>query len=309
MAPEPGQLHEILERFDPFAPRSGSSARSQLGRYLLLDVFTDVALQGNQLAVFLDARGLEQREMQRLALELGLSETVFVLAPEHGGDARVRIFTPRTELPFAGHPVLGSAIVLGQALGLERLTLETAAAQVPVRLRREAGRVVGGWMDQPIPTWQPYAQARELLDALGLERSGLPVEIYDNGPKMVYVELADERALAALAPDLIALGSLGALGVNCFAGAGAGWKNRMFAPGLGVSEDPATGSAAGPLALHLARHGRIGFGRQIEISQGVEIGRPSHLSAVAEGSAERVERVAVGGSAVVVASAEIVLRP
>ena len=107
--------------------------------------------------------------------------------------------------------------------------------------------------------------------------------------------------MAGLRPDLAALRALGAIGVNCFAGEGRRWKTRMFAPALGVPEDPATGSAAGPLAVHLARHGRISFGEQIEISQGAEINRPSTLYASAHGSKDRLERVEVGGSAVVVA--------
>jgi trans-2,3-dihydro-3-hydroxyanthranilate isomerase len=108
-----------------------------------------------------------------------------------------------------------------------------------------------------------------------------------------------------LQPDVAALARLrGVMGTNCFAGSGTRWKTRMFAPGGGVPEDPATGSAAGPLAVHLARHGRVGFGEEIEISQGAEIGRPSTLYATAEGSTEQIERVEVGGSAVVVARGE-----
>jgi trans-2,3-dihydro-3-hydroxyanthranilate isomerase len=110
--------------------------------------------------------------------------------------------------------------------------------------------------------------------------------------------------VAGLRPDFGALGPLGEIGVSCFAGAGAHWKTRVFAPGLGVQEDPATGSAAGPLAVHLARHGRIGFGQRIEIRQGAEIGRPSVLHAQVEGSADRVRRVRVGGQAVLVARGE-----
>jgi trans-2,3-dihydro-3-hydroxyanthranilate isomerase len=117
----------------------------------------------------------------------------------------------------------------------------------------------------------------------------------------VYVALPDEAAVAGLRPDTGALAGLGEIGVSCFAGEGRRWKTRMFAPGLGVPEDPATGSAAGPLAVHLARHGRTGFGEEIEIRQGAEIGRPSVLYATAEGSAQRIDRVLVGGSAVVVA--------
>ncbi len=276
-------------------------------RYVLLDVFTDTALEGNPLAVFPDAAELPEREMQPLARELNLSETVFVLPAQQGGDARVRIFTPAAELPFAGHPVLGSAIVVGTELGREQVTLETGAGLVPVTLADLAGPVASGWMRQPIPSWGPYAREAELLDALGVQRSGLPVEVYVNGPKHLYVELADEDTVASLSPDLRALGELGAVGVSCFAGTGLRWKTRVFAPALGVSEDPATGSAAGPLAVHLARHGRIAFDQEIEIAQGAEVGRPSLLRARVLGAPEEIERVEVGGSAVVVARGEFQL--
>jgi trans-2,3-dihydro-3-hydroxyanthranilate isomerase len=162
-------------------------------------------------------------------------------------------------------------------------------------------------MRQPIPTWGPYEHEAELLAALGVERSGLPVEAYVNGPTHLSVELADEDALVALAPDMRALNALGEIGVSCFAGSGGRWKTRVFAPGLGVAEDPATGSAAGPLAVHLARHGRIGFGEEIEIRQGAEVGRPSLLLARTVGSEDSIERVEVGGSAVIVARGEFLL--
>jgi trans-2,3-dihydro-3-hydroxyanthranilate isomerase len=276
-------------------------------RYVLLDVFTDTALEGNQLAVFPQAPELRAHAMQRLARELNLSETVFVRPPEQGGDAHVRIFTPAAELPFAGHPVLGSAIVVGGELGLEQVTLETGAGAVPVVLKSVSARVSSGWMRQPVPTWGAYAREAELLAALGVERSGLPVEAYVNGPTHLSVELADEAAVVALTPDMRALNALGEVGVSCFAGAGGRWKTRVFAPGLGVAEDPATGSAAGPLAVHLARHGRIGFGEEIEIRQGAEVGRPSLLLARAAGSGDAIERVEVGGSAVIVARGEFLL--
>jgi trans-2,3-dihydro-3-hydroxyanthranilate isomerase len=138
-----------------------------------------------------------------------------------------------------------------------------------------------------------------------VERSGLPVERYELGPGHVYVELESPDAVARLAPDLGALAAATNDGVNCFAQVeGSRWKTRMFAPNHGVAEDPATGSAAGPLALHLARHGRTAFGEQIELAQGAEIGRPSTLYASAHGDADRVDRVEVGGAAVVVARGE-----
>jgi trans-2,3-dihydro-3-hydroxyanthranilate isomerase len=278
-------------------------------RYVVADVFTDTPLAGNQLAVFTDARGLDDETMQRLAREMNFSESVFVLPSESDGDALMRIFTPTDEVPFAGHPTLGTAFVLAGPMQMQVIRLETKSGTVPVALEREEDRIVFGRMEQPLPTWEPYEDEASLLAGLGLERSELPVELYDNGMHHVYVALASEDEVAALTPDLSAFADAPAvLGINCFAGSGTRWKTRMFSPSAGFLEDPATGSAAGPLAVHLARHGRIGFGEEIEISQGAEIGRPSTLYARADGSAEQLERVEVGGSAVIVARGEFRLR-
>jgi trans-2,3-dihydro-3-hydroxyanthranilate isomerase len=277
-------------------------------RYVVCDVFTDRPLTGNQLAVFTDGREVDDGLMQDLAREMSFSETVFVLPAEQGGHARIRIFTPATEVPFAGHPTLGSAFVLAGPLQLETIRLETGSGIVPVWLEREDARLVFGRMEQPLPTVEPYRDEAALLAALGVERSELPVEVYDNGIAHVFVALESEDAVGALRPDFGRLARLpAALGVNCFAGSGTRWKTRMFAPGSGVDEDPATGSAAGPLAAHLARHGQIGFGEEIEISQGTELNRPSTLYARVDGSPERLERVEVGGSAVIVARGEFKL--
>jgi trans-2,3-dihydro-3-hydroxyanthranilate isomerase len=278
--------------------------------YVVLDVFTAVALHGNPVAVFTDAAGLSDDVMQRAARELNLSETVFLFdddegTPDGAVDARARIFTPAVELPFAGHPVLGTAFVVGAWTGAEEVRLRTGAGVVPITLRRQGGEIVFGEMSQPIPRWEPFARAADLLAALGVERAALPVEVYDNGPHHVMVAVDDPEIVAGLHPNLEALRALGAVGVSCFAMTDErGVATRMFAPALGVAEDPATGSAAGPLALHLCRHGRIGFGDWIEIRQGVEIGRPSILHAMAAGSPAAVTRVAVGGCAVVVARGE-----
>jgi trans-2,3-dihydro-3-hydroxyanthranilate isomerase len=273
-------------------------------RYVIADVFTDVPLEGNQVAVFSDGTGLSDEVMQRTARELNLSETVFLLPAQDGADVRARIFTPVAELPFAGHPVLGTAFVLAEGRDTSMVRLETGVGIIPIALTRDGDRVVYGEMDQQVPTTEPFERVDELLGALGVERSLLPPAVYRNGPLFAYVALDSEAAVAALAPDLRALAAFGQLGVNCFAGQGTRFKTRMFAPGLGVAEDPATGSAAGPLALHLARHGWSEFGAQIEIRQGAEIGRPSVIHARVEGSADHVTRIAVGGSAVIVARGE-----
>ena len=276
-------------------------------RYVVCDVFTDTALTGNQLAVFTDARDLPEGLLQELAREMNFSETVFVY-PSDAGHARIRIFTPSAELPFAGHPTLGSAFVLAGPLQLDEIALETGRGVVPVRLEREGARIVFGRMEQPIPTVEPYGDEAALFTALGIVRSELPVELYDNGLANVYVTLPTPADVAALRPDFGRLVELPTLiHVSCIAGSGDAWKTRMFAPGNGVAEDAATGSAAGPLALHLVRHGLIAFGDEIEITQGVEINRPSKLYARVGGSADRVEKVEVGGSAVVVARGEFQL--
>lgn len=274
-------------------------------RYTIVDVFADRPLEGNALGVFLDGAGLSERLMQRTARELNLSETVFVLPASGDGDARVRIFTPASELPFAGHPVLGTAFVLGRRSGAPRVRLETAAGVLGVELRRQDGEVAFGEMEQPLPEAEPPPDESALLAALGLERSELPIRAYRNGPVHVYVALPSVAAVETLRPDLGGLAELGPqLGFSCFARAGSSFRTRMFAPALGVAEDPATGSAAGPLAAHLARYGWIGYGETIEIRQGEEIGRPSLMRVRVEGDDDCLERVLVGGSAVIVAEGE-----
>jgi trans-2,3-dihydro-3-hydroxyanthranilate isomerase len=277
---------------------------------VICDVFTDVPLAGNQLCVFTDAREIPEALLQPIAREINFSETVFVYPTPSDAHVRIRIFTPSNELPFAGHPVLGTAFVLAGPMQLLEIRLETGMGIIPVTLERERDRLVFGRMSQPVPEIAPFGHERELLAALGVGGSELPVERYDNGVPHVYVALPSEADVATLRPDLGALESLAhadaaIVGFNCFAGAGSRWKTRMFAPADGVAEDPATGSAAGPLACHLARHGLIGFGEEIEISQGAEIGRPSTLFALVEGTAGRIERVEVGGCAVTVARGEL----
>ena len=270
-------------------------------RYVVADVFTETPLTGNQLAVFTDARGLDGETMQALALEIGFSETVFVLPPERGGTARMRIFNPREEMPFAGHPVLGTAFVLGAPLQRGVIVLETGAGTVPVTLERDgSGAIVFGRMSQPVPKILA-ADAGVVLAALAVEEAELPVELYDNGALHYVVVLPSTETVSALRPDLGAVSALRVTGLNAVAGSGARWRSRMF---WASGEDAATGSAAGPIACHLARHGRIAWGEEIVLEQGVEMGRPSLLHARAEGGDGTIEAVEVGGSAVVVARGE-----
>jgi trans-2,3-dihydro-3-hydroxyanthranilate isomerase len=173
---------------------------------------------------------------------------------------------------------------------------------VPVELDRdESGALVFGRMQQPAPTIRAVDEEGALFAALGAGGSELPVELYDNGAAHILVTLPDADAVSALAPDRAAIARFGVTGVNCFAAEGKRWRNRMFWAG---GEDAATGSAAGPIACHLCRNGLAGWGDWIEISQGVEIGRPSTLFARADGEDDRIDRVFCGGRAVVVARGE-----
>jgi len=286
--------------------------------YRLCDVFTDRALAGNALAVFTRAEGLDTDTMQQLAREMNLSESAFVILPDTlVSYIQLRIFTPTQELPFAGHPTLGAAFVLAEerpALG-DVINLTTQRWTSTVELSPVGAAPRFGWMTQPLPLIRPYEQRERVLAALGIPRATLPIELYDNGPHYVLVELDDAAVLSRLRPDMGELAALGSIAVTVTvrlaAGAGAGdggrWKTRVFAPGEGIPEDPATGAAAGPTALHLARHGRIAFGDTIVIEQGAEVGRPSTLHARVFGSGELLERVEVGGYAVVIGRGEITL--
>jgi len=275
--------------------------------YSVVDVFTKRPLSGNPVAVFPDARGLGECEMQRIARELNLSETTFVFPSYSNADYHVRIFTPVNELPFAGHPTLGTVFALAQSSACNSLRLETGMGVIRFTLERTVdGDLVSAQMAQPIPTWSHYEHELEVLKALELEASELPVEVYSNGPRHVFVGLKNVACLAAIRPDLRVLVELPDVAINCFAGNGLNWSMRMFSPAYGVSEDAATGSAAGPLALHLIRHGKLGFGQTIKISQGSDIGRPSLMHAQVSGSMGEIGPIYVSGSAVVVARGRLI---
>ena len=286
--------------------------------FTICDVFTHRPLAGNQLAVFSQAADIPEVLLQPIARELNFSETVYLYPASSGGHARMRIFTPNSELRFAGHPIIGAAVVLGAERDEREIVLETGAGSVPVSLTPKEGRYISGRMRQPVPTISPWRNPESLLMALGTTRSTLPVEIYDNGMVHVYVGFESRDQVRALHPDPYDLATIArergmpTIGIVCFAGEGTAWKSRMFSPAAGVAEDAATGSAAGPLACHLFRFGKIEAGVEIEIRQGREIGRPSVLHTTVFGYPDRIERVEVSGGAVIVARGEFyedVLRP
>jgi trans-2,3-dihydro-3-hydroxyanthranilate isomerase len=280
-------------------------------RYTLCDVFTERPLAGNPLCVFTDARALDAATMQALAREMNLSETVFVLPPERGGHARLRIFTPSVELPFAGHPTLGAAFVLGGPMESVGLRLELPVGVVDVKLEREGARIAFGWLTSPPALPLAVENGPRILEALGT--SATELFAYQNGPELVFVELPNEGAVSALSPNLSALAHATQAGVFVFFFDGKVCRARCFVPGKGVHEDPATGSAVGALCAHLAGRERLRPGDVLRVEQGVEMGRPSTLYArmvagsAVPGSVIPASTVEVGGSARVVARGQFVI--
>ena len=240
--------------------------------YTVVDVFTDTALAGNPLAVFTNAAGVEPELMQRLARELNLSETVFVLPAGREATARIRIFTPRRELPFAGHPIIGTTFVLARSAPLGEVRLLTGVGPVDVAVERQGGFVRRCIMTQPEPIFDAGPDGRTVAAALGVDPIGDAVRA-TNGPVTLLVPVA---ALDDLTPPTErGVEQLGVTTVCAYTPpVRAVVDCRVFAPGVGVPEDPATGSAAGPLGVHLLRQGLVEPG-MLEVRQGRAMGRPS----------------------------------
>ena len=315
------------------ADRLGSFVREY--RFLQADVFTDRAFAGNPLAIVTDAEGLSGEEMQRIAAEMNLSETAFVLRPtDVQALCRLRIFTPRSELPLAGHPVVGTCFVLakrgelglGEALrnlgtGVHRIHQECGAGVLPVDIR-----VLDGGVEQVVMTQAPPRFFSEFRDraALGaclglgadeLLPDGAPAQVVSTALPQLMVPVRSLRSIERLELDPISTRALlnrEEIGSDCMmvfstqcVHEESAAHARMFAPGLGVPEDPATGSAAGALGAWLVRHGLAGRRDQdpvrLVIEQGYEIGRPSSIHVEVEREDDRPSLVRVGGQAVEVA--------
>ncbi len=292
-------------------------------RYLHLDVFTDHLFSGNQLAVLIDARGLSSETMQAVAKEMNFSETTFILPAERPDtDARMRIFTPGDELPMAGHPTIGSTFALAHSGMIgperERFVFGLGVGPVPVTLAWRNGDLSFAWMTQGDPVFSdPVADPGGAAAMLGLQPpavtgTGLPVQVVSCGVPFLLVPLATRRAVdsAVLEPAafnaFFAKAGIAPLPVFLFSAEPGGDKataySRMFAPTLGVFEDPATGSASGPLGCYLVRHKMVAPGKAGAMLslQGVQMGRPSHIHMAVATDGGTITNVRVGGEAVVV---------
>jgi trans-2,3-dihydro-3-hydroxyanthranilate isomerase len=288
-------------------------------RYLLVDVFTDQPFGGNQLAVLVDGSEVPEALMQRIARELNLSETTYVLPPEDPQNlCRLRIFTPLEELPMAGHPTVGSAFALaadGRFTAPATIRFEEGVGVIPVEVQTDGDRLSGAVMVQPLPEFGPrFPEPERIAEMLTLEAGdlvpGLPIEVISCGLPFLYVPLASLAAVerAKLRLDLweTVLGGFASRHVYLFSretlSDEATVHARMFAPAAGVPEDPATGSASGPLGCYLVRHGLVAAGERVAIvcEQGVEIGRPSRVEVEISGDRDSIHEVRVGGGCVLV---------
>ena len=293
-------------------------------RFVILDVFTDEAFGGNPLAVVLDANGLKPDTMQAIAAEFGYSETSFIVPPSNPAHHnRVRIFTPRSEVPFAGHPTIGTALVLawqGCVREGELLLLEEKAGLVATQLEWVNSRAARAVLTAPeAPSAGKAADPDAVAATLGLERdqlvtdAGLPADA-SCGLPFLLVELTDRLALeaATLTRSIEGLSPAATEGIYLFVAAGedeeVDLRARMYAPGHGIPEDPATGSAAAALAGHLASRPGLEDGWHAwRIAQGEEMGRPSLITTRARRENGRAVEVEVGGAAVLVARGELEL--
>jgi len=301
-------------------------------RFVIADVFTERQFGGNQLAVFTDGEGLNTETMQNIAREMNYSETTFLLPPRNGGDYHVRIFTPAQELPFAGHPIVGTGFVIVseglKPLGQRstELRLETGVGQVPVSVATKDNRPGHTRMTQPLPEVRGvFSDLDRLASALGIEAScirstGLPVETIFNGIATTIVPVDSLATISRLELNGSALSAISKevqgetvliftretvepeSTVHC----------RVAAPGAGVVEDAATGSANGPLGFYLVRHRLVEPKPTTLIlsEQGYEMKRPSKLHIEVDldhSNASRVTAVRVGGGVVISGRGEILL--
>jgi trans-2,3-dihydro-3-hydroxyanthranilate isomerase len=291
-------------------------------RYHLVDVFTDRAFGGNPLAVFTNGRGLTGEQMQAIAKELNLSETTFVLPPEDSqNDFKVRIFTPAQELPMAGHPTIGTSFVLAHDHVIEYLSeevsirLEEGVGVIPVTIQFEERYPTLIRMRQPLPSFGPrLSEVNLIAEMLSLDPASIdtnyPVEVVSCGVPFLFVPLRDLQAARDIrfrAEIWTRLQQqIEALGVFVFTleveNPDSTVHSRMFAPGAGILEDPATGGASGPLGSYLVKYGLLensagdqGGLLHIVSEQGIEIGRPSFIHIAIEQTSGEISAVYVGG--------------
>jgi trans-2,3-dihydro-3-hydroxyanthranilate isomerase len=320
-----GILQRIQDNISPTPIAAGEPVR-----FLHLDVFTDTPFEGNQLAVVPQPRaGISTSEMQRIANEMAFSETTFVFPREGTGDVRMRIFTPGSELPMAGHPTIGTTFALAREgvieRGRESFVFECGVGPIPVALEWNDLGLSFVWMTQPLPSFEQEIRNRSgFANAVGLEARDLadwPIEVVSCGVPYALVALTSRAAVDRVSIDRRAL-------IKVYEEAGIPEQatfffttdrtgatgdetvySRMLAPGVGITEDPATGSASGPLGCYLLYHGVVTAqqAQSLLSLQGVAMKRPSRIYISIDSKDDRITRVRVGGKSVLVAEGRLIV--
>lgn len=286
-------------------------------KYHLVDVFTDRVFGGNQLAVFTNARGLSTALMQKIAKEFNLSETTFVFPPASPENHyKLRIFTPGSEVPMAGHPTVGTSFVLALEKMLDfkaprsDFRLEENVGVIPISLEGSGNLPDFVVMTQPLPTFEPEFTERELVaELLSITAAdmaeGLPAQVVTCGVPFLYVPLKNLEVAkkVKLRLDIWESHFKGTSAANIFVftseveNEGSTVHSRMFAPKMGISEDPATGAASGPLGSYLVKHGVVPDAPTVKIvsEQGLEMGRPSFINIEIDRAGEEITGVRISG--------------
>jgi trans-2,3-dihydro-3-hydroxyanthranilate isomerase len=297
-------------------------------RYLHLDVFTDTPFEGNQLAVYPQpSPQITTDRMQRIAAEMNFSETTFIFPREADGDMKMRIFTPGSELPMAGHPTIGTTFALASegviAPGRTDFVFECGIGPIPVALEWDARGLSFVWMTQPLPSFEHEVENRSgFVTAVGLEAADLadlPIEVVSCGVPFLFVPLTSRAAVDRVSIDRRALARVyagpGGKGLFFFTTDRTGAHgdetvySRMLAPEFGIAEDPATGSASGPLGSYLLYHGVVTAdqARTMISLQGAAMKRPSRIHISIDSDDDTITRVRVGGKSVIVAEGTLLV--
>lgn len=300
--------------------------------YTLADVFTDAPFGGNQLAVVEGRDDLSSQAMQKIAKELNLSETVFVFPPAKGENVRkLRIFTPQMELPMAGHPTIGTAYVLAHSgavateEGQNKWVLEENIGEIPVTVYQKNGQIVKVEMTQPVPVFsEAFANRKAAAELLSVTEDELhpklPVQTVSSGVPFLFIPLRSLEAIQRIHfrhdvwerhfsknPDTQHIFTFTTETEH----AEADVHGRMFAPAMGIAEDPATGAASGPLGAYFIEHELVQATAEriyaLRSEQGYEMGRPSTIDMTVTGRPGSIEEVKIGGSSVIIGKGQLLL--
>ena len=275
--------------------------------FVLIDAFSSIPLIGNPVAIFFDADDLSDKIMQQIAMEMHLSEVTFIRKPLRGGTINVKIFTPVNELPFAGHPLIGTAHAYLDRIELDEALFETQVGTIKVWREQDADGHSLISMFQPFPRQVAFNNQDQVLAALKLTSNPTPICLYVNGPRHLIVHITTVSDLFSIKPNYDALSTFPDMAINCFSIENDIVYSRMFSPAYGVIEDAGTGSAAGPLAIHCINYNLMQNNNQIIIEQGHLLGKRCVMKVKVQHSSLNSKNVILSGETSMVGAGHLVI--